>query len=576
MVEELTVEEYMEKFPYFKDMSKNRLFVSKNEIEELIKSERIKVDSEDVSIEFLKKIIQDERYFKYALKYFTNDIDSFTVSYIINGDIGATLYYFKSTTMKGIDKLISSGNIILNAEEKQRYDMLKNSISFDRFIEKYKDSNYNIDIDGNTYSIPVGQMISFMQLSEDEFNNLCSNDDFNEINGIPKKNFIYASFQFFKENNVMRDYLTPDEVANNYAGIASFEKIDLEAINKFLITKDTKYKEIEINDDLRHAILEGLPSESSDLEKAIYIYIKMCKLLTYDEEYYAVNQKGVATEKHRTTDFISQITLDNNKVVCFEFNLIYSKLLNELGLNFNSEYKGMVGESYGDSHANLEFRADKFLVSADSVTSILLGDIMQAKLNQPLVGLKCVNKNKQTQQEFQAALTKMYQLIAEQDRSIKNYQVGHVQTLDELLDEYSAVTQNIKEISLEERVSILIDKVNSTKMVGIDSMSYVLQLKKILFTEEQRKNNIAMTIVRNNEPFEEDQVAMPTAIFALNDLGFETNPDQNVYYCFNPNNELVLITKEELQSKFDEGKFEYVEENDPKIPDINENGGIVR
>ena len=292
--------------------------------------------------------------------------------------------------------------------------------------------------------------------------------------------------------------------------------------------------------------------------------------------YYAVNQKGVATEKHRTTDFISQITLDNNKVVCFEFNLIYSKLLNELGLNFNSEYKGMVGESYGDSHANLEFRADKFLVSADSVTSILLGDIMQAKLNQPLVGLKCVNKNKQTQQEFQAALTKMYQLIAEQDRSIENYQVGHVQTLDELLDEYSAVTQNIKEISLEERVSILIDKVNSTKMVGIDSMSYVLQLKKILFTEEQRKNNIAMTIVRNNEPFEDDRVAMSTAIFALNDLGFETNPDQNVYYCFNPNNELVLITKEELQSKFDEGKFEYVEENDPKIPDINENGGIVR
>ena len=77
----------------------------------------------------------------------------------------------------------------------------------------------------------------------------------------------------------------------------------------------------------------------------------------------------------------------------------------------------MVGEAYGAGHANLEFRSDKFLVSADSVTSILQGDIMQAKLNQPLVGLKCVNRNQQTQQEFKQSLTKMYQLNAQQEKS---------------------------------------------------------------------------------------------------------------------------------------------------------------
>ena len=201
---------------------------------------------------------------------------------------------------------------------------------------------------------------------------------------------------------------------------------------------------------------------------------------------------------------------------------------------------------------------------------------MQAKLNQPLVGLKCINKNQQTQQEFKESLTKMYQLVAEQDKSIENNQVEHKQTLEELLEEYSSITHNIEDIDLNERLSILIDKVNSTRMVGIDSLSYVLQLRKILFTEEQRNNNIGVTIVRNNEPFEEGKVAMTSAIFTLNSQNFEQNPEQNVYYYFNPNHELIQISNEDLQSKFNEGVLEYIEKDNPRIPGIIENGGIKR
>ena len=202
---------------------------------------------------------------------------------------------------------------------------------------------------------------------------------------------------------------------------------------------------------------------------------------------------------------------------------------------------------------------------------------MQAKLNQPLVGLKCINKNQQTQQEFKQALTKMYQLVAQQEKSLsESKQVEHIQTLDELLEEYSHMTNNIQDISLNERLSILVSKVNSTGMIGIDSLSYVLQLRKILFTEEQRKNNIGVTIVRNNEPFEEGKVAMASAIFTLNSQSFEENPEFNVYYYFNPNHVLVPITKEELQTGFNDGKLEYVEKGDPRIPGIIENGGTKK
>lgn len=468
-----------------------------------------------------------------------------------------------------------SRQISLKPEEQEKLNILKNSISFKKFLEEFKRDNYNINIDGTEYFIPVEQIISFMQLPNKQFDNLCSNVEIQEINGVKREYFIYAAFNFFRENEILEEYLLPDIIIDHYNDINSLQKIDLQAINKHLETTDTLYQNVQIDNALENKILSLLPADTTLLEKAIYIYIKMCKLLTYDDEYYAVNQKGYATLKHKNADHVSSISPENNKVVCYEFNLIYTKLLDKLGIHFKSYYKCLVGEEYGSAHVSLDFRVGKFLVMADSVTSILLGDIMQAKLNQPLIGIKCINRNLQTQQEFKESLSRMYQLIASQEKKLtKSSQVEHTQTLDELLDEYSKSTDNIQEISLDERLAILIDKVNSTEMVGIDSLSYIIQLEKILFTPEQIGKNIAFTIVRNNIPTDDSKIAMASAIFTLNEQGFQEKPNQNIYYYFNPNSKLISITKEEIQNRFNDKVFEYILEKDPRIPGINEDGEL--
>lgn len=472
---------------------------------------------------------------------------------------------------------MSSRQIILNQVEQERLNSLRNSISFKKFLEEFKRDNYNIYIDGIEYFIPVEQIISFMQLPNKQFDNLCSNVEIQEINGVKREYFIYAAFNFFRENEILEEYLLPDIIVNHYNGIKSLQKIDLQAINKHLETTDTLYQNVQIDNALENKILSLLPADTTLLEKAIYIYIKMCKLLTYDDEYYAVNQKGYATLKHKDTNHVSAVTPENNKVVCYEFNLIYTKLLDKLGIHFSSNYNSMLNEKYGSAHVSLDFRVGKFLVMADSVTSILLGDIMQAKLNQPLIGIKCINRNLQTQQEFKESLSRMYQLIASQEKNLtKSSQVEHTQTLDELLDEYSKSTNNIQEISLNERLAILIDKVNSTEMVGIDSLSYIIQLGKILFTPEQKGKNIAFSIVRNNIPTDDSKIAMASAIFTLNEQGFQEKPDQNIYYYFNPNSNLIPITKEELQNRFNDKVLEYILEKDPRIPGINEDGELKK
>ena len=479
--------------------------------------------------------------------------------------------------MKGIEKLISDGKIILNPEEQGRYENLRESISFEEFLKQNKDNHYSILVDGNQYSISVSNLISLMQLSEEEFDKICSSSDIKNIYGIPKEHFIYASYKFFKENKVMEEFMMPLEIKNRFHDIWSLQKIDLQAINTHLETRDTKFREATLDQELERAILSGMPEDATELEKAIYIYIKMCKILTYDDEYYAVNQKGEAALKHKDVHYVSSINLQNNKVVCFEFNLIYSILLDKLGIKFRTDYKNMAEEAYGDSHANLEFRSGKYLVTADSVTSILDGDMTKAKLNQPLVGLQCMNRNTNTQFEFKMAASKMYKLIAQQaDQSFENTSARQVQTFEEIMNEYKSVTTNLNEIGFDEKLSILIEKVNATRMVGMDSLSYVLQLRKILFNEEERQNNLGITIIRNNETLNSNGSIMAIAIFTLNQEGFKEDEEQNVYYYFQPNQELVSISKEELQKKFDDGLFEYIEKDNPKIPGIMEVGGNVK
>lgn len=576
-MENLTTEQWMEKYPYLRKMAESIIFTTADDVHNMKNGEKISVNGQEVVVEFLKRIVQDSNYYDYASRFLNNEIASFGVCYIIGGDTGGTIKYEKSTLLEGIEQLITSGKLILKPEEHKRYEKLKNCISFEKFIEKINGNNYNIEIDGNKYSIPIERIISLMQLSEEDFDRLCNSSEIKNIDGIPKEHFIYASYNFFRENKVFDGFVMPTNIKTRFKDIQSLQKIDLQAINKHLETEDSKFKTVQLDPELRTAILSGIPEDSTQLEKAIYIYIKMCKLLTYDDEYYAVNQKGPATMKHKDVNYVSTINLTNNRVVCFEFNLIYSKLLDELGIKFRSDYKNMIGEAYGAGHANLEFRSGKFLVGADSVTSILQGDIMRSKLNQPLVGLRCVNKNQNTQQEFKTAVTKMYELLAKQElQSSETPQVEHIETFEELMTEYARTTTNIQNVSLDEKLSILIDKVNSTRMVGIDSLSYILQLKKVLFNELERTNNIGISVIRSNDTIDANRTAMACAIISVNKEGFETAPDQTVYYYYSPNNELIPISREELQSKFNDEIFGYIENDDPRISGIVEAGGMKK
>lgn len=567
---EVNIQELLKNYPYLQGMIEDKFLISPQNYQKYKDGRKIKVGERGISVDLLQDILLQEEFNDYIKRLFSGEIKKFMASYIINGDLVAPYSLSRVEIVNGISMLLFSKDIENNEINLSTYNELKDAVSYNYFLEEYKEINYSLVMDGQSFTIPFNQIVSFLELDEEEFYFLCENQDSSLFFNMDVKYFAHAVNQFIVDNQILENYIFPRNILSRYH--AMLRNIDIEAINQILETNDKDIENVVIDKEFKCQILDGIPKDSLNLEKAIYIYIKMCKLLTYDEEYYVFKQHGEVAEKHKDINYISKITSQNNAVVCFEFNLIYAKLLDELGIKLETSYKNLEDGSYGEGHANLIFRNGKYLVLADSVTSILQGDLVRAKLNQPLIGLKCLNQNSETIQEFSGYVSKMYTLISKQEHSIKDKElIGHIDTFDELVEEYSKQTDNKQDVSLNEKLDILISKVNSKNMKGIDSLSYILQLQKILFTEKELKENIEITIIKNNETSQLEKNAVAGAVIAINIEGFN-NENSTVYYYYDYRTQLISLSKDIVQSKFDNGLFEYVDNSDPRVPWVLEKG----
>lgn len=551
-------------------MLESYVFTTSEDGEFLRSAEKVELSNGNkVNSELLKRCLTVDAYYSCAKHHMLEDspyrgvVNAVQLFYRDVEDIekgmcdigGGDAIHSKSDLVKGLTALEEKGQLDgLSDTEKERLEEFKRMASPDAFVEKVRDTQYETTIDGKQCVLPVQNILVFLSLQPDKLKEICTTDPDGKIGQLSKMEFAYAATEYLKKNNVLENYAIPDNLESRMKRLMGGQFIDFSAANKLTETQDTLYEKANLNPELRNAILEQMPEDATGLEKAAYIYAKMCTMLTYDNKFMAANQKGEAAEKHKSLDYIEQISPENNEVVCFEFNMIYAKMLNELGLNFKSEYKNMIGEDYGDGHANLEFRDGKFIVRADSVSSILGGDIARVKLGLPLIGFECESKNKRTQQEFQESVSKMYELVQQQEREKNPW------------DEYDLLTENLKPVEFGEKKSILLERLKATNLRGIDAMTYALQLRKALFSEKERENNISVVVLRNNEVAGQGPKLEAGAVIAMNGSNLDDQPNETSYYYLSSDRELTSLTLEDIKTKLDNGTFEYIERKDPKIP----------
>ena len=556
----------------------DRIITTPEDASFLNNSEIIKISKLNmVSVELLKRCLSVDAYYTLASKrmhennpggdiidvqrLFYNSEDGIKDGKIDFGGGARASIYSKSDLVRGLTILEESGGLgELSDTERERLNEFRELTSPRSFVEKIHGTTYETEVDGKSVILPLDNIVTFLGLSPEDLKRICTTDPDGRIGQLSKTEFAYVASRYLKENRIVNNYVLPENIEKRIGLLTSGQYIDFSAVNKLLKTEDTLYEKVELNPDLHDAIVAQMPEGVSGLEKAAYIYAKMCTMLTYDNKFMAANQKGEAAEKHKSLDYVSQISPENNEVVCFEFNMIYAKMLDEQGLHFKSEYKNMIGENYGDTHANLEFRDGKFMVRADSVASILGGDIARAKLGLPLTGFECESNNRFTQKEFQDKVNAMYELVQSQERE------------NDPWNEYDLLTENLHPVEFDEKKAILLDKLKTTSLRGIDVMGYALQLRKILFSEQERKDNVSVVVLRNNATAGDGLKLETGAVIAMNGSSLDGRNEDTSYYYLSSDRELTSLTLQDIKGKLNDGTFEYIEREDPKIPGTVEVG----
>lgn len=504
-------------------------------------------------VELLEYTLNDEQTFKTLFNIFQN-AHKFKIASDSSMD-DETYEYEKIPFLEAIEVARDKGLIKLNRITYSRYKTLLDLIGYGILKKQLQNKTIQAKVDGITYNIPANKIIEFLELDTKTLDDYINTP--NRKGSISKEAFLYIVRRFIIREELMDNFIFPENIEKRITDIVNYEILDFESQNTYLSDGNSLTSKTNLNPELIEAITKDIPANYSTLEKAIFIYIKMCKILSYNDEFFAAKQRGLAAEKHRMIDYIETISPQFPEVVCYEFNAIYAKMLHSLGINFQRECFSRKNK-YGDGHENLSFRVGKYIIEADSSRKILTGDLFNAKVGNSIKGLKCRNQNFDTYMDFDEILRKVYKDIKKEDKS----------TFSEALKEYEELT-NAKQahIPFNTRFDLFLEKIRTSSFNGLNIMSYILRLVNVLFTEEEREHYIDFEIIRDNNPKDEDKIVATCGIITMNEKGILKDEEHNKYYIY-INGELKRILKRTLIRNIITGTLGFIDSEEQYIPGI--------
>lgn len=203
--------------------------------------------------------------------------------------------------------------------------------------------------------------------------------------------------------------------------------------------------------------------------------------------------------------------------------------------------------SFADKHSNLQYSVDGIIIFADFTTSVLGGDIINAKMNNQLNGLKCLSVEQNKKDEFNNALNKVYNGLKIENTIFKKY------------------GKDVKEKPLVEKLKMLFDDISNTNFNSTDFVSYIANIKHELFTDNELDWNLKISFIGKNS--EDNQY--PVALFSVNTNDIKNVKEDTIQYLYDSHEKSVSkVEKEELEKMFIDGTLFFVDEK-MNIPNIN-------
>ena len=214
-------------------------------------------------------------------------------------------------------------------------------------------------------------------------------------------------------------------------------------------------KDFQINPKLLKQIdFENRCHENTPEGKAVWLYIRLCQLLKYDEKYFYHYSRYCANFNYQDSfDLVGQVIADT-PTTCFNFSRIATKLLNQIdGVHADIV---SVGDNLG--HFRFNFQTDKIAVTAEATTpKKYLTDMGRAKLGLKPQGLVAKQGYDVLAESLQSLSNKM---LLSTHRNLREY-ISCLQQLHNV--------PNDSQIELEPLVAV-------SKKYGVDGNSLVQML----------------------------------------------------------------------------------------------------
>ena len=221
------------------------------------------------------------------------------------------------------------------------------------------------------------------------------------------------------QDNPVYQYLTiTEEMKNRYYQLRNIINVDIillgeEVFNQEGRTSYSKEQQEKVDNDwqvnpkLMVYIMEDMDPEYNTLEKISHIYLKLCYALRYSLGYHI---KKWHAKYDKTRQEI--ITPENNEIVCSEFSILCTNIINKLYKDVEArciitgkEQHLLFGILHKEKNIRINFDSTKVENEFD--------DLARVKLGIPLVGVKTIcDRNN----EFKIAFEKVYDRLCKKNR----------------------------------------------------------------------------------------------------------------------------------------------------------------
>lgn len=501
--------------------------------------------TKSISKDLLIDLISIEGLYRYLITNMDNDFSiAARIDYFENGEIKDSIFINRADLSAFLLQLDTK---TLNYQQRMRIALFTNITTLFSLERKFQDKQHSAIIDGEIVSVAVPELISILTMTADKFNQFVAGT---LKLSQSKEVMVYLLNDFVKRNRIIEKYHLPVNILERYNELESQTLIDYESINKNLKSNDTDLAgnslidKVVIDEELYEEIFKFCKKTYSNLEKAMYIYVRLCELLTYDQGYYA----SPATEENKTVEQIRGITLRNNAITNYEFLIIYTALLKSIGIRYTLDNRLIGGES---DLASITFREGEYLVKVDTLKDVVVSDLTNAKINAPLTGLTCLNHNAVSKQKFEELFYKVINELID----TKKERILFEGSLKEYHRKFATT-----DLPFKDKFYILLKDIARPNLKGMDAIGYQKKVFDNLFSNDDRISiNFISSMINNHA----DYTYTPLTIITLQDNG------RTIYYLIDPNRNNIVetISESELEEYFMSGDFAYINETD-SIPEL--------